>query len=193
MTDPSEDFYDAPYLKGRGLIDDAGAEPDYVDVIGFAAVYMDEALENNAGYADIPWTVPVFHKNADGKWEQEGYIDHKTRIGILSQELMKRNGKEYQGYLKFQDLKTGRIGYINVRNFVTSSYWEQSLINAVDKGYGIAEFTQKSKYVPAYKDGRPASVKKGTKVLLPAKGTYYVSIMDRINYQIPGIVFENKN
>lgn len=185
-------FHDATNIKGRGLIDSFGTEPYYIDTIGYVSVYTNSALEENIDYSITPWHVPVYDKTEAG-WEETGTIEHKTKIGIISQELWKQNGKEYQGYLGYRDLKSGEQGYINVKNYITVPYWEQNVLNAVDKGYGIAVFKQKSKYIPVYKDGRKAEVNNNTKILLPAKGSYYVSIMDRINYQIPGIVFIKRN
>ena len=192
QTNQSVTFVDASYLKGRGLIDITGMEPTYVNAIGFATVYSNDGLENNPDYSVLPWTVPVFSRTEKG-WEQVDTIEHKSKIGIIGQELSKKNGKEYQGYLEFQEIPTGKRGYINVNNFITVPYWEFAVSESVEKGYGIATFRQRSKYNPAQKDGRPAKVKNGTQVLLPAKGTYYVSIMDRVHYQILGILFETKN
>lgn len=192
QTNQSVTFVDASYLKGRGLIDFTGMEPTYVNGIGFATVYSNNGLENNPDYSASPWTVPVFSKTEKG-WEQVDTIQHKSKIGIISQELSKENGKEYQGYLEFQEFETGKRGYINVKNFSTVPYWDLTVTEAVEKGYSIATFSQKSKYSPAQKNGKTVKIKNGTKVLLPAKGTYYVSIMDRVHYQILGIVFETKN
>lgn len=192
QSNQSITFVDASYLKGRGLIDIIGMEPSYLNAIGFVAVYSNNELEKNPDYSVLPWVVPVYSRTEKG-WEQVDTIEHKSKIGIISQELSKENGKEYQGFLEFQEIETGKRGYINVKNFITVPYWELAVSECVEKGYGIATFNQNSKYNPAQKDGKPAKIKNGTQVLLPAKGTYYVSIMDRVHYQILGIVFETKN
>ena len=185
-------FYDASDLKGRGLIDFTGHEPNYTDAIGYASVYTEAGLENNSVYTATPWTIPVYIR-IDGELVPNGTIDHKTKIGIISQELTKQNGREYQGFLKFQDIETGQIGYINVKNFVTMPYWELDVSTAVNKGYCIAVFRQSSNYAPIYKNGKKATVKANSQVLLPARGTYYVSVMNRVDYQIVGIMFDTKN
>lgn len=185
-------FVDASYLKGRGLVDISGIEPNYINAIGFATVYSNNKLEGDSNSINTPWDVPVFQKTNSG-WEIIDTIEHKSKIGIISQELTKKNGKEYQGYLEFQEIETGKRGYINVINFITVPYWDLEISESVEKGYGIATFKQKSKYSPALKDGKPAKIKNNTQVLLPAKGTYYVSIMDRVHYQILGIIFETKD
>lgn len=184
-------FYDASDLKGRGVRDYAG-EPNYVGSIGYAAVYTEADLESVPGYTDTPWTVPTYIKVLDS-FVQSGFITHKTKIGIISQELSKQNGREYEGFLEFQDLDTGLVGYISVKNFVTIPYWDQDVTKAVTKGYGIAVFRQTSQYTPVDKNGKKVSVTKDSQVLLPARGTYYVSTMDRVDYQIVGIVFEKQN
>ena len=185
-------FVDASYLKGRGLAEVSGLEPNYTHAIGFAAIYSNNKLEENPDSINTPWEVPVFYKTDNG-WEPDGTIKHKSKIGIISQELTKKNGKEYQGYLEFQEIETGKRGYINVKNFITVPYWDLAISEAVEKGYCIATFNQKSKYIPTLKDGKPAKIKNDTQVLLPAKGTYFVSIMDRVHYQILGMVFEIKD
>lgn len=185
-------FVDASELIGRGFVDITGLEPNYLNTIGFASVYSSNELEKNPDFFTMPWVVPVFSKTERG-WEQVDTIEHKSKIGIISQELSKENGKKYQGYLEFQEIDTGKRGYINVDNFITVPYWKWPVSESVERGYSVATYSQKSKHNPAQKDGKPAKIKNGTHVLLPARGTYYVSIMDRVHYQILGIVFETKN
>ena len=185
-------FYDASDMKGRGIIDYPGLEPNYVNAIGYVSVYIEADLEENADFSHTPWIIPIYRKTNNG-WEKYGTIEHKTKIGIIAQELKKQNGREYEGYLEFQELTSGQIAYINVKNFVTTPYWELDVSKAVTSGYGLATFKQTSKYLPVYKNGRKADIKSATPILLPAKGTYYISIPDRINYQILGIIFEKKN
>lgn len=185
-------FYEATDLNGRGLVDVAGREPDYIGVIGFATVFTEANLETNAEFDKTSWTVPTYQKTTDGM-KQTGKIEHKTKIGIISQELSKQNGREFQGYLEFQDLSTGKTGYINVKNFVTNQYWKEEVSVATERGYCVAQFRQKSKYIPVNKNGERITIKDATKILLPARGTYYISVMDRINYQILGIIFVKRN
>lgn len=189
---PVMEFMDAPFLKGRGLTDIAGVEPNYIGCAGYASVYTNSALEDNADYTVIPWNVPLYNK-AGQSWENIGTIEHKTKIGIIGQNLTKKNAKEYEGYLEFQSLETGVMGYIDVTNFVTSPYWEENAAAAVEKGYGIATFKQNSKFNPIYQNGNKAVISEGTQILLPAKGTYYISVSDKVNYPIVGIVFAEKN
>ncbi len=184
-------FYDATDLKGRGVRDHAG-EPNYVGAYGYAVVYTEADLENTPGYTDTPWTIPIYVRNDDA-YTLDSFIAHKTRIGIISQELTKQNGREYRGFLEFENLENGQIRYINVKNFVTVPYWDLDITNAVAKGYVIAEFRQSSQYAPVDKNGKKVIVQKDSKVLLPARGTYYVSTMNRVDYQIVGVVFEKEN
>ena len=91
-------FVDASYLKGRGLVDVSGIEPNYINVIGFATVYSNNKLEGNPDSINMPWEVPVFHKTDSG-WEQVDTIQHKSKIGIISQVLTldKDLKKEWKG------------------------------------------------------------------------------------------------
>ncbi len=184
-------FNDAPDLKGRGLVDIPGLEPEYVGAKGYAAVYTSAGLEKDESCLNTPWAVPIYCKTENG-WAQVGTIDHKTRICIISQYLTKENGREYQGYLGFENLDNGNRAYINVVNFVTTSYWDMPVQKAAERGYGLAEYSQKSKYAPVLQTGNYASVKSGTKVLILARGTYYISIMNKIDYHVLGIVFERR-
>lgn len=187
-----DEFEDIPYMKGRGLVDIVGMEPNYVGAKGFAAISAGESLEENQDYSSIPWNIPIYEKNSDG-WKECGIISHKTRIGILSQELAKKNGKEYQGYLEFVDFNSEITGYINVKNFVTIAYWDEDLNDAVEKGYGIAEYKQKSKYAPILQNGSKANLNANDKVLLLEKGTYFVSVADKVNYSLVGVVYIERN
>lgn len=183
-------FEDASIMNGRGFADIPGIEPQYQNTIGYAAVYSNNNLESNAGIAETPWFIDVYEKN-NQKWEKTGKLDHKSRIVILNQELTKKNAKEFQGYLEFQNVLTGVTGYIDVRNYVTVPYWDFDNINlAIEKGYCIASFKQTSKFPPVLKDGKKVSVDDDTLILLPAKGTYFISVSDKINYSVLGIVFD---
>lgn len=184
-------FNDASDLKGRGLVDIPGLEPEYVGVKGYAAVYTSAGLEKNDNCLNPPWVVPIYCKTENG-WAQVGTIDHKTRIYIISQYLTKENGREYQGYLGFENLDNGNRAYIDVVNFVTTSYWDMPVQKAAERGYGLAEYSQNSKYAPVLQTGNYASVKSGTKVLILARGTYYISIINKIDYHVLGIVFERR-
>ena len=186
-------FNDISELKGRGFADVAGVEPDYVNSNGYVAVYKGSGLDDSLNCLDTPWQVPVYQKSLNG-WQECGLINHKTWIGILDQDLTRKNGKEYQGYLKFVDFSTDTIGYINVVNFVTSPYWEyEYLDDSVEKGYGIAVYKQLSDYRPVYRDGNKATISEKEKVLLLEKGSFYVSASDKLNHSILGVLFVENN
>ncbi len=153
----AEYYIDVSYLKGRGFSDYAGIEPNYVGAKGFAAVYCDEALENDKDCFNTPWRIPVYQMGDRGLVES-GYIDHKSQIGILDQYLEKKNGKEYEGYLWFVDFASNMTGYINVKNYVTVAYWNYDAIDSVEKGYGIAEYKQTSKYNPILSNGNRVKI-----------------------------------
>ena len=186
------DFIDAPFLKGRGYVDIAGLEPNYINTAGYAAVYTNMKLEENPDFVNYPWTVPIYEKRGE-EWEQSGVIYHKTKIGIINQELKKKNGKEFQGYLEFQSIESGETGYINVMNYVTTAYWDQDLANAAEKGYCIAVYKGRSKYPPIYQNKNKTKLSDDSMVLIPPRGTFFVSIEDKENYPVVGIAFVEKN
>lgn len=186
-------YDDASILNGRGFVDIPGLEPNYQNTFGYAAVYLNNELEENSTSIETPWSVDVYQKVND-EWGKNGALEHKSFIVILSQELTKKNGKEYQGYLEFQNVVTGETGYIDVRNYVTNPYWDFDSINwAIEEGYCIASYKQTSKFPPILKNGKQASVEDDTLILLPAKGTYFISVSDKINYSVLGIVFDKDN
>lgn len=188
----AEYYAEVSYMKGRGFSDYAGIEPNYVGAKGFAAVYCDEALENDKDCFNTPWRIPVYQMGDRGLVES-GYIDHKSQIGILDQYLSKKNGKEYEGYLWFVDFASNMTGYINVKNFVTVAYWNYDAIDSIEKGYAIAEYKQTSKYNPVLSNGNRVKVSENDKVLLLAKGTYFLSVADKAHYPLVGVIFVEKN
>ncbi len=180
-------YEDAPYLKGRGYIDVIGAEPYYVGIYGYVVTGPYDGMNENHEYNITPWQVNKYAK-IDGNWVEDGKINHKTKVAVVSQELEKKNGKEYQGYLEVIEIDSGNREYIKVSNFCTSEYWKESMNKINEKGYCIAAYSKKSSFDPINQKNKAVKIKNKTRVLIPMKGTFYVSSPDVINHSVPGIV-----
>lgn len=183
----------ASYKNGRGKVDTRGKEPDYLGVIGYAAVYENQRLDKNANFSQTPWKIPVYQKDKQF-WKESGTIDHKTMVVVIEQQLEKMSNtgynSRYKGYLHVIRLDTNESCYIDVTNFVTNQYWTGDLSTAIEKGYCIATFKQVSDYYPVAHGGGKAELEDGMMILLPASGTHYYSSPDKTNNPIPGIVFK---
>ena len=184
----------ASYLNGRGQVDTTGKEPDYIGVVGYAAVYDDEDLDKNAEFSKTPWTIPVYKKDKQF-WEEAGTINHKTKVVVIGQELEKPtrsySTSKWKGYLHVIRLDTGKDCYLKAVNFATSAYWEKGLTDAIEKGYCIAEFKQVSDYYPVTKGMEKTELEDGTMVLLQMKSLVYSTSPDKKNNPVAGIVFKD--
>ena len=184
----------ASYLNGRGQVDTTGKEPDYIGVVGYAAVYDDEDLDKNAEFSKTPWTIPVYKKDKQF-WEEAGTINHKTKVVVIGQELEKPtrsySTSKWKGYLHVIRLDTGKDCYLKAVNFATSAYWEKELTDAIEKGYCIAEFKQVSDYYPVTKGMEKTELEDGTMVLLQMKSLVYSTSPDKKNNPVAGIVFKD--
>ena len=155
-------------LKGRGMSDVGVKEPDYVNVIGYAAVYEDQ--ETNISNArdfmiDDLWMVPVYEQDKQF-WNQVGHIPHKTEVIVREQKLERKLGT-YIGYLLVERTDDGTKHYINVNNFVTRAYWNNpDIAEAAKEGCFVAEFKQISDYYPVDGNGNKAELTDGTILLV---------------------------
>lgn len=176
----------------RGAVGSGRSEPNYIGSLGYAAVCEDQRLEKDADFGTTPWKVPVYRKDKQF-WEEAGSVDHKTGVVVVGQEL-KMPERVYStsrcsGYLHVIRMDTGEDCWLNVENYVTAAYWEESLLPAQEKGYCIAAFRQVSDYYPVTKGKEKVVLEEGTPVLLPMKSKVYTTSPDKTNNPVAGIVF----
>ena len=181
------------WTTDRGQLTSTKSEPDYVGDLGYAAVYEDQKLEKNSDFGTTPWTIPVYQKDKQF-WQEAGTIDHKTEVVVIEQELemptRKYTTSRCSGYLHIIRMDTGESCWLNVENFVTSTYWENELTYAQEKGYCIATFKQVSDYYPVTQGNEKCELDDGTLVLLPMKSKISASSPDKNNNPVVGIVFK---
>lgn len=175
------------WLNGRGKCDTHGKEPDYYGVIGYAVVSEDQRLEKRSTFTETPWTIPVYQQDKQF-WQESGTITHKTKVVVVDQELERNGDYYYKGYLHVIRMDTKEACYLNVKNFVTSSYWEKTLTEIAGTGYSIAEFRQVSDYYPVSGGGDKVALEDGFQVLIP--GRSYSKGPDKDNNPIPAYVFK---
>ena len=90
-----------PSVPGRGEADPEGREPDYLGMIGFAALPKDPKIGESAVFVKPAWKVPVYRISKNGKtMVKGGSLAHKTPVLVTGQQL-KENGKGgYTGWLE---------------------------------------------------------------------------------------------
>ena len=162
-----EDALEEGEIKGRGLCDEDYKEPDYVGLSGYVAIYKDdEPMLSLYEIPTEPWYVPKYAKY-EGKYiDTEDKIQHKTAIKVLEQDLKYEDVAKYGGYLFVED-ESGEQFYIDVDNFVTKDYWnETDLSKALETGYYIAEYHQKSDISPVNHDNEEMELEEGTLVFV---------------------------
>ena len=141
----------APEMKGRGNPDVPGQEPDYRGVVGYMVLQSSWDMSRFSTFASSPWVLPVYEQNGR-RWKVVGDIQHKTPVLVTDQRIKEGMGHKYTGYLHIVRLDSGEQGWIDVTQFVTVPYWTMSLEKAVNYGYCIAVYSNKSGVDPV--DGR---------------------------------------
>ncbi len=181
------------WSEARERLREGKTEPDYIGLLGYAAAYEGQKLEKNASFGNTPWSVPVYRKDKQF-WEEAGTIGHKTMVVVIGQEIEK--GKQsygstrYTGYLHVIRTDTGEDCWLDIYNFVSTPYWEESLAGAREIGYCIATFRQMSDYYPVTSGKTKTVLDDGIKVLLPVKSKIFETSPDKTNNPIAGIVFK---
>lgn len=183
----SLDVYKAVWKDGRGVTS-ISYEPDYAGILGYAAVYTEEKLDQNGAFLTTPWEVPAYQPDKQF-WAQDGTVPHKTQVVVLGQKLEEKTNKKYTGYVQVIRMDTEEVCWLKVENFITEPYWEKSLSRAVEDGYALATFTQKSNYYPVTAGNKKYELEDGAKVFLPIAGTTYHGSPDKVHNGIAGIVY----
>lgn len=139
-------------LKGRGYSTfGPGLCPDYTNVIGYVAVNNDDSIIKSDQFQNTDlWQVPTYD-NDNGNWVQIGSIPHKTEVVVRDQKIHNPREREWftEGYLLVERTDDHSQFWINVKNFVTSAYWDDSnLASASADGPYIAEYHNVSNQSP---------------------------------------------
>ena len=156
-------------LKGRGKADVGDREPDYVGVIGYAALsfYEEYKIEKTGDLLnDSLWVVPTYEPDKQF-WNEAGTLPHKTEVVVREQQLKHENRGTYSGYLKVERTDDGSQYYIKVINFATKPYWtyRSDVRSAVMGGDVVLEYNQVSDYYPVDSGGEKLEIPDGTLVL----------------------------
>lgn len=183
---------DVPYrdetLNGRGIADIGRSEPEYVGVIGYAAVSKGYEVDDSA-IADWQWTVPLYEQDKQF-WAESGRVSHKTEVIVKEQYLEHSHHGYYTGYLLVELVDTKETAYLNVKDFITNPYWSNSdLSDAVRFGDFVAVFSQKSDYYPVNSRGEKMELEEGVYVLIDGTtGSYGKNGPDDETNQVEGFV-----
>ena len=180
---------DGRKLRGRGIADEEGQEPDYTGVIGYAAV------DNDPGYSESPrfpsyfWMIPVYEDTEAGIGGQYGKLSHKMPLVAIGQKLTATEDGRYKGYVRAIRLDRQEICWIDVHCFTTVDYWSLPPAEATAYGYCLAVYREGSRSAPRTAEGRTVSLRDGTRVLLPYAGAREEESPDPENLTVTGIVF----
>lgn len=175
-------------LNGRGLSDGGRDEPQYVGVIGYAAVYYSD-LDYREGPHDTPWHIKTYEKDKQF-WRETGEgLEHKTEIIVKKQWLEHKTHDIYHGYLEVERRSDGKTFYIDVKNFITNPYWKSGdVMSAIKVGKCFATFQQKSDYYPVDINNKKVDMPDGTWVIVEGlTGTYGRGGPDNRTHQVSGL------
>lgn len=179
-----------PSVPGRGLPGKDGAAPDYIGLIGFAALPNDPEINRFSLYETAFWTVPVFKTAAEGHGA-DGYLAHKTPVVVIGQELTEDGNGRYTGYLEVIRLDSGSHCAIEAAAFVTAPYWTMDVASMPEYGYSIAVYRESPGAGPRDGDGKSFAIRDDTRVLVPYAGACPDSNPDPEHLTVPGIVFRD--
>lgn len=183
-------------IRGRGRSDDpSGEEPDYVGLVGYAAMYENKERSMWSDNMEMPWQLPAYLR-FDNRWYISRALLHKTPVVVVAQKMKAVAPGRYTGRLKIIRLDTSEIAWMDVENFITSPYWFYPIRRAVRYGTCIAVYRQTSGHRPVTAEGKGMSMKNETRVLIPASDSWeedWDQIVPEYKRLIPGIVFTKSN
>lgn len=176
------------HLRGRGHSDGGREEPQYVGVVGYAAVYYND-LDYREGPHDTPWHIKTYEKDKQFWNEASEGLEHKTKVVVKQQWLEHKGYDNYDGYLEVERLSDGRRFYIDVGNFITEPYWTYGdVMSAIKIGKCFATYQQKSDYYPVNIDNKKVDLPDGTWVIVDGTtGTYGRGRPDNKTHQVTGL------
>ena len=183
----------AQEMNGRGFPDEAGIEPDYRGVVGFAALQTDWEVSRFNTFTSTPWVLPVYDRDGDGwKQRENDVIRHKTPVLVADQVLREEKGHKFRGYLDVIRLDTRERVWIDVTQFATVPYWTLELSEAMKYGYCIAVYRNNSRYEPMDKKAHRGTVPEGTRVLMCYSNPPKYFSPDKEHNPLLGIIFRSR-
>lgn len=181
----------APEMNGRGLPDEAGVEPNYRGVVGYASLQTSWEVSQFNRFTETPWVLPVYEQKGDD-WVVTDSIKHKTPVLIVDQQIREGKGHKFIGYLKAVRLDVHKMIWLDVTQFVTVPYWTYELREAVKYGYCIAVYRDSSRHEPMDKKKHRGSLPEGLRVLMCYTISARYHSPDKENNPLLGIVFKGK-
>ena len=154
-----------PEKPGRGQADADGKEPDYIGIIGFAALPNNPAASQFSVFDKAYWTIPQYILQ-DGKLKQQGLIPHKTPLVVTGQKLEADGNGGYSGLLQVVRLDVSRECLIDVSCFVTLPYWSLPMGEISRYGCCIAVYRETPGEGPRDEEGNACTLRDGTRILI---------------------------
>lgn len=161
---------------------------DYIGAIGYIAVenYPDGDAYDPIGdrdFATTIWTVPTYRKDKQF-YIKNGTIEHKTKVEVVSQNLIDKGTHYGNLYLTIKNIETGELSIIDSSNFIIVPYWKLDTEIAASIGKYVAEYHQVSDRWPEF-DEKRVKVNEGEKVL--ALGTKW----NKDGNKVTGFILQN--
>ena len=182
----------APDMRGRGLPDETGVEPDYRGVVGYASLQGDWEVSRFNTFTQTPWQLPVYEEKGGEFTAANDSIKHKTPVLVIDQQIREAKGHKFIGYLKVVRLDIHHIVWIDVTQFVTVPYWTYELKEAMKYGYCIAVYRNKSRYEPMDRKKHRGTLPDGLRVLMCYTASARYFSPNRETNPLLGIVFKGK-
>ena len=176
-------------LRGRGHSDSGREEPQYVGIIGYAVVGYNDLDYYGKIPIEQPWRIKTYERDKQFWNETEDGLEHKTEVLVKNQELKHDGYDNYSGYLDVTRRSDGRNFYIDVKNFITTPYWNNGdVLSAVKVGKCMAVYRQKSDYYPVNIDNKKVDLPDGTLIIVDSQtGTYGRGRPDNRTHQVSGV------
>jgi len=177
-----------PNMPSRGHADAQGNAPDYVGIVGFAALPNDPEMSKFSIFDKAYWVVPEYALQ-EGNLVQAGIIPHKTPLVVTDQKLEADRNGNYTGLLRVVRLDVARECVIDVSCFVTLPYWSLPMREVSEYGCCIAVYRETSGEGPRDTEGNVFIIRDGTRVLIPFDNGEYAAGSPDAVLNVRGIVF----
>lgn len=161
----------AEKIGNRGISNDDGrSEPNYVDEIGYLAIYIPSTSPEEDYINNSNWTVNTYRQIDADHYEVNGSLPHKTKVKVISQDLKHTGWGNYNGMLTILNLSDNQQYLVSASNFVLNPYWRNNITDAIKDGAVLCQYNNVNKnYLPCDRSHEVVNLQENTKVLAVSK------------------------
>lgn len=158
-------------IGNRGSSTDGGiSEPNYINEVGYLATYISSTYPKADYINNSSWTINTYRQLNVDHYEINGFLPHKTKVKVISQNLTHTGQGNYSGILTVVNLSDNQQYLISVSDFVLNQYQKNNIVDAIKDGAVLCQYNNANKnYLPCDSSHEIVNLPENTKVLAVSK------------------------